>query len=186
MATATKSRIGTTLAKRRLDQHQAGDVGEATADPVAGRRQEAEIVAEAFLGIGIDAGVELGLALRQGLEDEGQHQHAGAGDAPGDQGAQHAGRPAKGRRQGEDARADHRPHDQGDEGTERKFLIRRRCHRHSRDLWPVAVLLQSTTNARSRDSVVVGEHDGKVVPVPEAHAAAADRGRRDSSCRARL
>ena len=52
------------LAQRCLDQHQAGDIGEATADPVAGRRQEAEIVAEAFLGIGIDAGIQVGLALR--------------------------------------------------------------------------------------------------------------------------
>ena len=113
------------LAQRRLDQDEAGDVGEAAADPVADRRGKAEIVAEARLGVGVDAGIELGLAARQGLEDEGQHQHADAGDGPGDQRAQAAGRPAERRRQGEDARADHRAHDQGDERAQREFLFRR-------------------------------------------------------------
>ena len=90
-------------AQRRLDQDEAGDVGQAGADPVADRRDEAGILAEARLGIGIDAGVQVGLAPGQRLEDEGQHQHADAGDRPGDQRAQAARRPAERRRQGEDA-----------------------------------------------------------------------------------
>ena len=53
------------LAERGLDQDETGDVGQAAADPVADRRGEAEIVAEARLGVGVDAGVELGLAARQ-------------------------------------------------------------------------------------------------------------------------
>ena len=106
-------------AQRRLDQDEAGDVGKAGADPVADRRDEAGILAEARLGIGVDAGVQVGLAAGQRLEDEGQHQHADAGDRPGDQRAQAAGRPAERRGQGEDAGADHRAHDEGDEGAQR-------------------------------------------------------------------
>jgi hypothetical protein len=116
------------LAERGLDQDKAGDVGQATADPVADRRREAQIVAEARLGVGVDAGIELGLAPRQRLEDEGQHQHAQAGNGPGDQGAQGTGRPSERRGDGKDARADHRTHDEGDERAQGEFLFCRRGH----------------------------------------------------------
>jgi hypothetical protein len=45
---------------------------------------------------------------RQGLEDERQHLHADAGDGPGDQRPQAAGRPPERRGNGKDAFADHR------------------------------------------------------------------------------
>ena len=130
MATAVvpSPNTGKNRPERRLDQDEAGDVGQAAADPVADRRGKARIVAEARLGVGVDAGVEVGLAARQGLEDEGQHQHADAGDRPGDQGAQAAGRPPERRGQGEDARADHRAHDEGDERAQRELLFRRGGH----------------------------------------------------------
>ena len=82
-------------AQRRLDQHPVGDVADAAADPVAEGRQEARIVAEAGLGVGEDAGVEIGLALGQRLEDARQHVHAGAGDHPGDDRAERPGRAAR-------------------------------------------------------------------------------------------
>ena len=69
-------------AERRLDQDPVRDVAEAGADPVAEGRQEAQIVAEAGLGVGEDAGVEIGLALGERLEHARQHLHAAAGDAP--------------------------------------------------------------------------------------------------------
>ena len=116
------------LTQRRLDQHEAGNVGQATADPVACRRHEAGIVAESRLGIGVDAGVQVRFAPGQRLEDEGQHQHTDAGDPPGDQRTQATGRPAKRRRQGKDAGADHRPHDKSYQGAERQLLFRRRVH----------------------------------------------------------
>jgi hypothetical protein len=47
------------LAERGLDQDEAGDVGQAAADPVADRRGEAQIVAEARLGVGVDAGISM-------------------------------------------------------------------------------------------------------------------------------
>ena len=90
------------LTERGLDQDKAGDVGQAATDPVADCRREAQIVAEARLGVGVDAGIELGLAPGQGLEDEGQHQHADAGNGPGDQGAQATGRPPERRGDGKD------------------------------------------------------------------------------------
>ena len=96
-------------AERRLDQHPVGDVADAAADPVAERRQEARVIAEARLGVGIDAGVDIGLALGQRLEHARQHVHAGAGDEPGDHGAQRPGRLGEGARQREDAGADHPP-----------------------------------------------------------------------------
>ena len=119
-------------AERRLDQHPVGDVADATADPVAEGRQEARIVAEAGLGIGEDAGVEIGLALGKRLEHAGQHVHAGAGDAPGDDRAERAGRVAEGSRQGEDARADHRSDDHGGQCEQRELLQRFRRHALSR------------------------------------------------------
>ena len=67
---------GKERAERRLDQHPVGDVADAAADPVAEGRQEARIVAEARLGIGEDAGIEVGLALGQRLEHARQHVHA--------------------------------------------------------------------------------------------------------------
>jgi hypothetical protein len=73
------------LPERGLDQDQAGHVGQAAAQPVAHRREQAGIIAEAGPGIRVDAGVELRLQSRQRLEHERQHQHAGTGNGPGQQ-----------------------------------------------------------------------------------------------------
>ena len=54
---------------------KAGDIGEAAPDPVAHSRREAGVIAKACLGIGVDAGVQVGFAPRQRLKNEGQHQH---------------------------------------------------------------------------------------------------------------
>ena len=118
-------------AQCRLDQHQAGELGEAAGGPVAERRGEAEVVAEAGLGVRVDAGVEVGPPPRQGLEDERQHQHARAGDAPGDDCPDRPAGGAELRRQGEDAGADHRADDQRDQRGEGELLVRGRggCRR---------------------------------------------------------
>ena len=75
----------------RLDQHPIGDVADAAADPVAEGREEARIVAEARLGVGKDAGIEVGLALSQRLKHAGQHVHAGPSDQPGNDRAHRPG-----------------------------------------------------------------------------------------------
>ena len=115
-------------AQRRLDEDEAGDVGQAAGDPVAQRRHEAQVVAEARLRVGVDARLQVRLAQRQRLEHEREHQHAGAGDAPGDERAEHARRAAERGRQREDARADHRPDDQRDQRAARQLRFARVAH----------------------------------------------------------
>jgi hypothetical protein len=100
-------------AERRLDQDPIGYVADAAPDPVAEGREEAGIVAEAGLGIGIDTGIEIGLALRQRLENAGKCVHAARRDAPGDDGAKRSGSLAEGARQRKYAGANHRSDDQG-------------------------------------------------------------------------
>ncbi len=108
-------------AERRADQDEIGGVAQAGAGPEAEGGHESEIVAEAGLGISEDAGVEVRLALRQGLKDEGQHQHADAGDGPGDERPEWPGRLAERARQRENSRPDHRPHHHGGQRRKRKL-----------------------------------------------------------------
>ena len=94
-------------AERRADEHPVEGVAGDRAGPEPDRRVEAGVVAEARLGVDEHAGVELGLADREVLEDEGEHQHAGAGDRPRDQRAEDPGRHPEPRRQREHPGADH-------------------------------------------------------------------------------
>ncbi|MGY3109927.1 hypothetical protein ACVWW7_006554 [Bradyrhizobium sp. LM6.9] len=119
------------LADCRLDQDEAGDVCEAASDPIAGRRSEADIFTEASLGIGVDAGVQVRPTTRERLKNEGEHQHAGTRDDPGDQRPEDARGVSKRCGQREDAGADHRPDHERDERATRKLLVdlvRRRSH----------------------------------------------------------
>jgi hypothetical protein len=61
---------------------------------------------------------EVGLALREALEYQGQHQHAKAGNTPGDQRAKATGDAAKRLRKRKDARADHGAYDHGRQGPQ--------------------------------------------------------------------
>ena len=99
------------VAQRREQQDQIGDVADPRGHPVAECRCEADVVTEAGAGIAVDAAVDVGLALGQGLEDKRQHQHSEAGHNPPDQ--QWSGRCAARHLGGqrEDAAADHRSHD---------------------------------------------------------------------------
>jgi hypothetical protein len=72
-------------AERGADEHPVERVARHRTGPEPDGGVEAGVVAEPGLGVDEHTGVEIGLADRQVLEDEGQHQHAGAGDRPGDQ-----------------------------------------------------------------------------------------------------
>ena len=109
-------------AERRLDQDPVGDVADTAADPVSESGEKAGIVAEAGLGIGKHAGVEIGLALRQRLEHARQHVHAAAGDEPRDDRAHRPGGIRKGARQGENSRTHHAADHQQGECGQRQFL----------------------------------------------------------------
>ena len=87
---------GEEVAQRREQQDQVGHVADPGRHPVAERRREADVVAEPGSGIAVDAAVDVGLAGRQCLEDERQHQHADAGDRPSDEerARRGAGRPS--------------------------------------------------------------------------------------------
>src|SRR5262249_47444312 len=60
-------------------QDEIGDVADGGPGPVAQRGNEAEVVAEARLGVGVDAGVEIGLSLGERLEHPRERVHAAAG-----------------------------------------------------------------------------------------------------------
>ena len=95
-------------AHRRRDEHPVGGIARTRRRPVPDRRVESDVVAEPRLGIGEDAGVQIGLAHRQTLKDEGQHQHSGARDGPRDDRAEHTRLGAEPAGQQEHARPDHR------------------------------------------------------------------------------
>ena len=109
-------------AERRGDEHPVEGVAEATAEPVAEGRQEADIVAKARLRVGEDAGVDVRPLLRQSLEHARQHVHAGARDRPCDEGAEGARRRREPAGKVEDARPDHRADDHRGERGKRKFF----------------------------------------------------------------
>ena len=111
-------------AEGRLDQDPVGDVTDAAPDPVPERRQESGVVTEAGLGVGVDAGIEVGFALSEGLEIPREGVHPARCDAPGDNRAEGSGRNAEGSRQREDARPHHAPNHHRGEGEESQFLLR--------------------------------------------------------------
>ena len=66
------------------DSLEYGDVAHPGTDPVAPGGGEAQVVAEALLGVAVDARVNIGPPHGQALEDLGQHEHSGPGDEPPD------------------------------------------------------------------------------------------------------
>ena len=78
--------------RRGHDDHPVGRVARAGRGPEAEGRVEADVVAESGLGVGEDAGVQVGLRGWRGAERRRPAStHSGAGDGPGDDRAQHAG-----------------------------------------------------------------------------------------------
>ena len=61
-------KIGKEGAERRADQNPVEDVAEAAAEPVAEGGKKSHVVAKAGLGVGKDAGVDVGLAFRRAPE----------------------------------------------------------------------------------------------------------------------
>ena len=55
------------------------------AQPVAPARGKADKIAQASAHIGIDAGIKVGLSVRQNLEDKGNRQHADTRHQPTDE-----------------------------------------------------------------------------------------------------
>ena len=107
-----------------LNQYKVETVADATSRPVTERRQEAPIITEAGFRIGINAGVEIGFALRQSLEYQSEHQHSDTRDDPGQQGAIYSCHPAKRLRQRKDAGPHHGSHDHGGQYRKRELLGR--------------------------------------------------------------
>ena len=106
------------VAEGAEQQHEVTHVAHPGADPVTPRRREAHVIAETGLGVGIHPGIQLGFAVGQGLEHEGEGQHADGGDRPADQYRAHFGPCGHVLRQGENPPADHRAHHQGDQRAE--------------------------------------------------------------------
>ncbi len=82
------------MAEAAEDQHEEAGIAKHRGDPVAPGRREPDVVAEALTRVCVDAGIKIRPAVGQGLEHEGQHQHAGATDRPADQ---RGGRPGAAR-----------------------------------------------------------------------------------------
>lgn len=80
------------------------------------------IIAESGLRIGKHAGVKLRLAVCQTLEDECQHQHATAGNAPRDGRPQNAGGSPECGWQGKNTGTNHRSDNQRDKSPQREFM----------------------------------------------------------------
>ena len=127
----TKASIREDVTKGGEQQDHVADVADPCADPVAPSRGEAHVVAKARFGIHIHAAVQLWLTVGQGLEHEGQGQHADPGDQPADQGGAGTGAGGDVLRQGENPAADHRADDQRNQCTQSEFLRRVR-HSHLR------------------------------------------------------
>ena len=104
--------------ERGADKDPVEAVASHRAGPEPDRGVEARVVAEPGLGVDEHAGVEAGLADREGLEDEREHQHSGARDRPGDQRPEDAGRHPETRRQREHTGPDHpADHHRGQRGN---------------------------------------------------------------------
>ncbi|MNZ78581.1 hypothetical protein D3C78_971610 [compost metagenome] len=105
-------------------QHEVANVAQPGTDPVAPGGRKTHVVAEAGLGVGIHPRVELRFAISQGLEHEGQGQHAHRRYSPADQHCPHIGTGGHVLRQGENPAADHRADHQGDQRPQAQFLSR--------------------------------------------------------------
>ncbi|MNZ94040.1 hypothetical protein D3C78_1131380 [compost metagenome] len=103
-------------------QHEVADVAQPGADPVAPGRRKTHVIAEPGLGIGVHPGVQLRLAIGQGLEHERQGQHADGGDCPTDQDRPGIGPGRHVLRQGKNPAADHRTHHQRDQRAQAKLV----------------------------------------------------------------
>ena len=100
------------------EQRGVTDLGDDRGQPVAPAGGEADEVAEAGTHIAVHAGVQVRLALGEGLEDEGDAQHADARDRPTDDRRTRRGNVRHVLRQREDAGADAGAEDQGDQDGE--------------------------------------------------------------------
>ena len=107
-------------------QHEIANVAQPGTDPVSPRGRETHVVAKTGLGVGIHPGVQLRLAIGQGLEYEGQGQHAHGGNCPANQDRTGMGAFCHVLRQRENTATNHRAHHQGDQCTESKLLRRLR------------------------------------------------------------
>src|SRR5262249_1158723 len=83
----------------RLDQDPVGDIADGTADPVTKRRQEAGIVPEPGLRVGVDARVPVGFPFRERLEYPRERVHPPRCDDPRDDRAEGPCRDAEGTRE---------------------------------------------------------------------------------------
>ena len=75
---------GQEYADRRHEEDEVSDIAHPGAEPVAPGRGEAQIIAEPFFGVAVDARIDIGALHGQALEDLGQHEHSGSGDEPSD------------------------------------------------------------------------------------------------------
>lgn len=95
VAAGDRLQVGEQLRQGRHDEDPVEGAAGAGRGPEPDRRQEAGVEPEAGPGIDIDAVVEVRLAHREVLEDEGEHEHAQPGDRPRDQRAVDAGPPSE-------------------------------------------------------------------------------------------
>ena len=109
------------IAQGAEDQYDIGDVAEPGAEPVSPGTVEADKIAKPGPGIGIGTGVERRFSGRQALIDEGQRQHADAGDQPADDDGTRRCALGHVLRQAENAAANHRTHDEGNKRHQSEF-----------------------------------------------------------------
>jgi hypothetical protein len=99
-------------------EHQEEHVSCDVARPVSEGGVEARIVPESRLGVDVHAAIKIGPRQSQRLKDESEHQHPGARDDPGDDGAQYTGRRAETPWKREDAATDHGADDDPDQSED--------------------------------------------------------------------
>ncbi|MNP09502.1 hypothetical protein D3C76_1016130 [compost metagenome] len=99
------------VAEGAEQQDEVTDVAQPGADPVPPGRRKTHVVAETGLGVGVDPAVQVGLAVGQGLEHEGQGEHADGGDRPTDQDGADIGTGGHVLWQGKDPATNHRTDD---------------------------------------------------------------------------
>ncbi|MNG21401.1 hypothetical protein D3C84_1057600 [compost metagenome] len=99
------------VAEGAEQQDEVTDVTQPGTDPVPPGRRKTHVVAETGLGVGVDPAVQVGLAVGQGLEHEGQGEHADGGDRPTDQDGADIGTGGHVLWQGKDPATNHRTDD---------------------------------------------------------------------------
>lgn len=110
------------VAQGREQDHQVTDVTDPGTDPVTPGGIETQVFTAQRTGIGKYAVVQRRLTVGQGLIDQGQRQHADAGDQPPNQDRASARTGRHVLWQAENAAADHRADHQGDQQTQRQAL----------------------------------------------------------------